>query len=133
MGDGSGSGGPRGGKKRLVGPLGESLAKDSKRARPIPADTIHLPARVTNYEDEMAADFKNIYDDELLGDIYLFGEKDVSAEREALAAFRGKINPEGICRPGYCEPPDLPEVPRADVAKMFAECAERWGAISVDT
>ena len=101
--------------------------------RPLQADSIHLPARVTNYEGEMAANFKNIYDDELLGDIYLFEEKDVAAEREALGAFRGNINPEGICHPGYCHPPDPPEVPHRDVAKMFRECAGRWAAISVDT
>ena len=81
----------------------------------------------------MAGNYINLYDDELIGDIYLFDAKAVAAEREALSASHANINPDGIFQPGYCHPSDLPEVSHKDVATMFRECAGRWAAISVDT
>ena len=102
---------PLAGRQRPVDPLVESLAKDFKRMRPLQANSTHRHARVTDYEGEMEGNYINLYDDELLGDIYLFGEKDVAAEREARRASHGRINPEGICQPGYCQPSEIPVIP----------------------
>ena len=124
---------PRVGRKRPVAPLDESLAKGFKRARPLQADSTHLPARVTNIAEEMASNFINLYDDDLIDDIYLVGEKDVAAECDALRASQSNINPEGVCLPGCCYPPGLPEVSPENVAAPLRDCAGRWAAISVDT
>ena len=81
----------------------------------------------------MTGNYINLYDDELIGNIYLFEEKGGAAECEAIRAFHSNVNPEGLCQPGYFQPSDLPEVPHKDVATIFRECAGRRAAISVNT
>ena len=100
--------------------------------RPLQVDSIHHHVGVTNYEAEMAGNYINLYDADLI-DIYLSGEKGVAAERDEIRGFHANINPAGICQPGYFQPPDLPEVPHNHVAAIFRECAGRWAAISDDT
>ena len=102
---------PRVGRKRPVAPLGESLAKDFKRMRPLQADSTHQPARVTNHAGEMACNFINLYDDVLIDDVYLLGAKDVAAECDAIRSSQSNINPARVRLPGFCHPPGLPEVP----------------------
>ena len=76
----SGGDSPLVGRKRHVDPMGESLSRDFVRMRPLQSDSTHQPARVTNYEDGVAGDYINPYEDALIEDIYLLGEKEVAAE-----------------------------------------------------
>ena len=95
---------------KLPPPLGESIAADFKRLRPLAADAIRQPVRVTNYACEMAANYINLYGDELVGDLLISDEKDARAECEALRAHQERINPAGVCDDGYCAPPRLPDI-----------------------
>ena len=114
-------------------PLGESIATDFKLLRPLEADAIRQPVRIATYEDEMAADYINLYDDEISDDLQISDEKGAQADREAPRVPHGHINPAGVCVGGYCVPPWFPDIRPADVAKALRECAGRWPSVEIDT
>ena len=120
--------------KRPPPPLGDSIAADFKRRRPLAADATHQPVwvAVTNYADEMDANYINLYDDELADDLQISDEKDAQAECEALRVSQEHINPAGVCVEGYCVPPWLPDIRPADVAKTLRERAGRWSSVEID-
>ena len=112
--------------------MGESLANDFKRMRPRRADSARQPSRVAKYDDEMAGNYIDLYEGELIGDIYLLGEKGVAAERDALRAHM-----ETLLRMGYASlvtaiRPIFRKFPyrrRCDLSRMRRALA----AIAVDT
>ena len=114
-------------------PLGDSIANDFERLRPLAADAIRQPVRVANYADEMAANYINLYDDEPVDDLQISDEKDVLPECDALRVYRGRINPAGVCAGGDCVPTWLPDIRPFDVAKTLRECAGRLSPVEIDT
>ena len=58
-----------------VPPLGESISTDFECFRMLLPDTIHQPARVGNFADEMAGGYINLCEDDMEGDFHAWGRK----------------------------------------------------------